>query len=63
VSERYRLVSCAGLPKDPDGLAEWIRLDLLTRRVIGRRMEQGPTPESDEEPDKADGVAGWWRGG
>jgi hypothetical protein len=39
-----RLVSAADLPRDPDPVAAWIRLDPLTRRVVGRRMEHGPTP-------------------
>ncbi len=33
----------AGLPKGPDALGAWINLDLLTRRVVGRRLEEGPT--------------------
>jgi hypothetical protein len=33
-------------------VAAWIRLDMLTRRVIGRRVEHGATPETDEALDK-----------
>jgi hypothetical protein len=33
-------------------MTAWIRFDLLTRRVVGRRLEQGPTPETDEALDK-----------
>jgi hypothetical protein len=56
---RLPLVSCADLPRGPDGLTEWIRLDLLTRRVVGRRMEQGPTPETDEALDKLIVLRAW----
>jgi hypothetical protein len=56
-------VSVADLPRDPDPIAAWIRLDLLTRRVVSRRLERGATPESDEELDKLMGLRVWWRGG
>jgi hypothetical protein len=47
-----RSVSAGDLPREPDPLAQWIKLDRLTRRVVGRRMEQGPTPQTDEALDK-----------
>jgi hypothetical protein len=47
-----RLVSAADLPHTPDPVAAWIRLDRLTRRVVGRRMEHGRTPETNEMLDK-----------
>jgi hypothetical protein len=34
----------------PDYLGIWIRLERLTRYVIGRRMQEGTTPESDARP-------------
>jgi hypothetical protein len=43
----------------PDPKAIWIRLDLLTRRVVGRRLEQGPTPETDEALDKPIVLRAW----
>jgi hypothetical protein len=42
----------ADLLKRPDDVTAWIRLDLLTRCIIGRRMEQGPSPALDKELDK-----------
>jgi len=36
----------------PDYVAIWIRLERLTRYVIGRRMEEGTTPESDAALDR-----------
>jgi hypothetical protein len=36
----------------PDDVQAWIRLDLLTRRVVDRRLEQGASPALDEELDK-----------
>ena len=33
-------------------MGAWINLDLLTCRVVGRRLEQGPTYETDEAVDK-----------
>ncbi len=47
-----RPVSAAVLSHGSDPLTAWIRLDLLTRRVVGQRMEHAPTPETDEELDK-----------
>lgn len=47
-----RPVSTAELPAGPDPLAQWIRLDLLTRRVVGRRLKQGVTRETDKALDK-----------
>jgi len=35
-----------------DPVAEWIRLDLVTRKVIGWRMTHGPTPQTHEALDK-----------
>jgi len=52
MDERYRRVTFAGLPTGPDALGAWIRLDLLTRVVAGRRLERGASPEIDEELDK-----------
>lgn len=46
-----RLVSCASIPREPD-VAAWINLDLLTRRIVGRRLEDGPNPGTDEALDK-----------
>jgi hypothetical protein len=40
-------------------VAAWIRLDLLTRRVVGRRMEQGPTPETDQALDSLMVLRAW----
>jgi hypothetical protein len=54
-----RPVSAADLPHGPDPLAAWIRLDLLTRRVVGRRMEHGPTHETDEALDKLIVLRAW----
>jgi hypothetical protein len=44
-------------------VAAWIRLDRLTRRIIGRRMEQGPTPETNQVLDKLMILRAWtaWR--
>jgi hypothetical protein len=42
-------VSPADLLKAPDDVGAWIRLDLLTRRVIGQRLKRDPTPDTDEE--------------
>jgi hypothetical protein len=44
--------TAADLLNRPDPLAFWIRLDLITRRVVGRRMNRGATPESDEMLDR-----------
>jgi hypothetical protein len=46
-------------PHGPDPLTAWIHLDLLTRRVVGRRMEHGPTPATDEELDKLMVLRAW----
>jgi predicted transcriptional regulator len=54
-----RPVSCAGLPREPDPVAAWIKLDLLTRLVVGRRLELGATPETDEELDKPMILRSW----
>jgi hypothetical protein len=40
-------------------VAAWIRLDMLTRRVIGRRVEHGATPETDEALDKLMVLRAW----
>ena len=59
-----RSVSAAGLPDGPDPGATWTRLDRLTRRIVGRRMERGSTPATDEALDRlmvlraCDGAAG-----
>jgi hypothetical protein len=54
-----RPVSAADLPHGPDPLTAWIRLDLLTRCVVGRRMEHGPTSETDKELDKLMVLRAW----
>jgi hypothetical protein len=54
-----RPVSAADLPHGPDPLTAWIRLNLLTRRVVGRRMEHGPTTETGEELDKLMILRAW----
>jgi hypothetical protein len=54
-----RDVSAGDLPRQPDAVATWIKLDLLTRRVVGRRMEHGPTPETDEALDKLIVLRAW----
>jgi hypothetical protein len=51
MSERYRRVTFAGLPTGPDAARAWTNLDLLTRRAVGRRLEQGPTFETNEALD------------
>jgi hypothetical protein len=56
-------VSAAELPREPDPVAAWIRLDRITRRVVGRRMEQGRTPETDEAIDKLRVLRAWTTGG
>jgi hypothetical protein len=45
------------VPEDP--VAVWIRLDKVTRRLIGWRMEHGRTPKSDEELDKLMILRAW----
>jgi hypothetical protein len=47
------------IPGEPDPVALWIRLDLLTRRVVGRRMEDGPSPETDEQIEKLRVLRAW----
>jgi hypothetical protein len=54
-----RPVSAADRPRGPDAVAAWIRLDMLTRRVVGRRMEHGPTPQTDAELDKLMLLRAW----
>jgi hypothetical protein len=54
-----REISAAGLPREPDALAMWIKLDLLTRRVVGRRLEEGATAEIDETLDKLVVLRAW----
>jgi hypothetical protein len=49
----------ADLPHGPDPVAAWIRLDLLTRRVIGRHLELGATPATDEALDKLMVLRAW----
>lgn len=46
------MISAGDLLHAPAAVAAWRRLDLLTRRVVDRRLEQGPTPETDEALDK-----------
>lgn len=48
---RPRFVTYAGLPTGPDAIRAWINLDLLTRRVVGRRLEEGSTFETNEALD------------
>jgi hypothetical protein len=36
-----------------------IRLDRITRRVVGRRMGHGPTPQTDEALDKLMLLRAW----
>jgi hypothetical protein len=45
-------VSADDLLNSPDDVGAWIQLDLLTRRIVGRRLEQGPTPTTDKALDK-----------
>jgi hypothetical protein len=40
-------------------VAAWIRLDLLTRHIVGRRMEHGLTPDTDETLDKLMVLRAW----
>ena len=40
-------------------MALWIKLDLLTRVVVGRRLEHGATPETDEELAKLIVLRSW----
>ena len=58
MSERYRRVTFADLPHAPDPVAVWIRLDLLTRRIVGR-MEQGATPATDAALDSLIMLRAW----
>jgi hypothetical protein len=37
----------------------WIRLDLLTRRIVGQRMEHGGDAEKDEALDKLMVLRAW----
>ena len=57
-----RQVSCSDLPREPDAVAAWITLHLLPRRVVGRRMERGPTAETDEALDKLMVLRAWTAG-
>lgn len=52
-------VSCSDLPRGPDAASAWIKLDLLTRRLVGRRLEAGPTADTDEEHDKLMRLRPW----
>lgn len=54
---RLPRVLSAGLPEGPDALGAWINLDLLTRRVVGRRLEQGPTFGDERGARRAPGAA------
>jgi hypothetical protein len=54
-----RPVSAADLPHEPDPLTAWIRLDLLSRRIVGRRMVHGPTQQTDEALDKLMLLRAW----
>jgi hypothetical protein len=47
VSEPLPRVSVGDLPRVPDAVAAWFRLDLLIRRIVWRRMELRSTPETD----------------
>jgi hypothetical protein len=40
-------------------VAAGIRLDLLTRRIVGQPLEQGATPETDEALDKLMVLRAW----
>jgi hypothetical protein len=55
----FRPVTAADLPHEADAVTAWIRLDLLTRRIVGRRMERGPTPETDEALDSLLVLRAW----
>jgi hypothetical protein len=59
MSKRYRPVTLADLPTGPDPVGAWSNLDLLTRRVVGRRLERGPTSETDEALDKLMILRAW----
>jgi hypothetical protein len=49
----------ADLTSGPDPVSAWIKLDLLTRRIVGRRLEHGPTPQTDEALDKLMRLRAW----
>jgi hypothetical protein len=55
----FRRVSAADPPQQPDPVTAWIRLDRLTRRVVGQRMARGPTLETDEALDKLMVLRAW----
>jgi hypothetical protein len=59
MGEPLARISAGDLPRAPDAVATWIRLDLLTRCVVGRRMERGPTPALDEALDKLLVLRAW----
>jgi hypothetical protein len=46
------VVTPASVLARPDPVTFWLKLDLLTRRVVGRRMEEDPTAETDEALDR-----------
>jgi len=52
-------MTLAGLLVGPDPVAIWLRLERLTRHVIGRRMEEGATPETDEPLDRLIALRKW----
>jgi hypothetical protein len=52
-------VKPADLLDGPDPVAAGIRLDLLTRRIVGQPLEQGATPETDEALDKLMVLRAW----
>ena len=52
-------VSAADVLKGPDDVRARIRLDLLTRRIVGRRLRTGPSPALDEELDKLKILRAW----
>ena len=54
-----RTVSAVSLPDAPDPLALWIKLDLLTRRLVGARMDNRPKPETDEALDRVIVLRRW----
>jgi hypothetical protein len=54
-----RPVSSADLLRGPDPVRAWIRLDLLTRRIVGRRLKHGPTAETDEALDTVRVLRAW----
>jgi hypothetical protein len=54
-----RPVSAHNLPREPDPVGAWIKFDLLTRHVVGRSLEMGATPETDESLEELAVLRGW----